>query len=77
MRFVSQWRMPLLFLISGAPCIRPAAPECRAVSPGSGRRICCRWHFGMFVVVPPQIYFERLTQGHTYVTLGFTRPSFG
>lgn len=67
MRFSSQWRMALLFMISGAGVYfalgnrRPAAfLKERFV------RIFIPLVFGMFVIVPPQIFFERLTQGETY-----------
>ncbi|GGM73639.1 acyltransferase [Dyadobacter beijingensis] len=67
MRFSSQWRMSLLFMISGAGVYfalgsrGPAAfLQERMV------RIFIPLVFGMFVIVPPQIFFERLTQGHTY-----------
>jgi hypothetical protein len=72
MRFVSQWRMPLLFMISGAAVY--FALRRRSAGSFAGerfRRILLPLVFGMFVVVPPQIYFERLTQGHTYSYLGF------
>ena len=64
MLFFSQWRMSLLFLISGA-----------GVYFALGRRSSVRFiidrHkrlllplvFGMLVIVPPQIYFERLQRG--------------
>jgi surface polysaccharide O-acyltransferase-like enzyme len=72
MRFVSQWRMPLLFMISGAAVYfilqRRSAGSFAKERFG---RILLPLVFGMFVVVPPQIYFERLTQGHTYGYLGF------
>jgi hypothetical protein len=72
MRFVSQWRMPLLFMISGAAVY--FALQRRSAGSFAGERfgrILLPLVFGMFVVVPPQIYFERLTQGHTYGYLGF------
>jgi glucans biosynthesis protein C len=64
MLFLNQWRMPLLFLISGS-----------AVYFALGRRSAGRFSFerikrlllplafGMLVIVPPQIYFERLQKG--------------
>jgi cbb3-type cytochrome oxidase subunit 3 len=72
MRFVSQWRMPLLFMISGAAVY--FALRRRSAGSFAGERfarILLPLAFGMFVVVPPQIYFERLTQGQTYNYLGF------
>jgi glucans biosynthesis protein C len=64
---VSQWRLPLLFLVSGA-----------AMSFALGRRsrrefvrerlvrLLVPLVFGMLVVVPPQVYYERLAQGADY-----------
>ena len=64
MYFMSRWRMALLFLISGAGTWfvlkRASAGEYM------GRRFLRLFVplvFGIFVVVPPQIYMERLTQG--------------
>ena len=64
MYFMSRWRMALLFLISGAGTWfvlkRASAGEY------VGRRFLRLFVplvFGIFVVVPPQIYMERLTQG--------------
>lgn len=67
MRFTSQWRMSLLFMISGAGVYFALGNR----NPGSflGERfirIFIPLLFGMFVIVPPQIFFERLTQGETY-----------
>ncbi|HEX7862177.1 MAG TPA: acyltransferase family protein [Verrucomicrobiae bacterium] len=67
MFFMSRWRMALLFLISGAGTWfvlkRATAGEY------IGRRFLRLFIplvFGMFVVVPPQIYMERLVQGVNY-----------
>jgi len=66
MAFIKQWRMPILFVISGM--------ETRfALSYKSGKqyrkerfkRLFIPLLFGMFVIVPPQS-FERLTQGQDY-----------
>lgn len=67
MRFTSQWRMALLFMISGAGVYFALGNR----KPGDfiGERfirIFIPLVFGMFVIVPPQIFFERLTQGETY-----------
>jgi glucan biosynthesis protein C len=70
MEFLNQWRMPLLFVISGV-----------GVTLALGRRTAGQfaWErlqrlllplvFGMLVVVVPQVYYERLTQGATYTSL--------
>jgi cbb3-type cytochrome oxidase subunit 3 len=77
MRFMSQWRMPLLFMISGAACYF-ALRRRRAGSFARERflRIFLPLVFGILVIVPPQIYFERLTQGHTYSYLQFYPSAF-
>ncbi|MDO1445785.1 acyltransferase family protein [Rhodocytophaga aerolata] len=72
MRFLSQWRMPLLFMISGAGVYfalgrRPGGTFLAERT----KRILVPLIFGMFVVVPPQIYYERLTQGATFSYLEF------
>ncbi|UOQ68812.1 acyltransferase family protein [Hymenobacter volaticus] len=70
MVFLNQWRMPLLFVISGV-----------GVTFALGRRTASQFvrerllrlllplAFGMVVVVVPQVYYERLTQGATYSSL--------
>lgn len=67
MLFVNRWRLPLLFLISGAAVFFSLRRR------GYGqfvrerfRRLFIPLLFGMFVVVPPQIYYERLFQGAVY-----------
>jgi glucans biosynthesis protein C len=78
MWIVAQWRLPLLFLVSGA-----------AVRLALGRRTTGQFvrerftrlllplAFGMLVVVPPQVYFERLDQGAAYASyLAFLPDAF-
>jgi len=64
MYFLSRWRMALLFLISGAGTWFAMK---RASAGGYLRRRFLRLFvplaFGILVVVPPQIYMERLAQG--------------
>jgi glucans biosynthesis protein C len=72
MRFSHEWRMALLFMISGAGVYFALGNR----KPGSFLRerfirIFIPLLFGMFVIVPPQIFFERLTQGETYSYLEF------
>lgn len=77
MRFSSQWRMSLLFMISGAAVFF-------ALKKRSGQvflkerftRIFMPLVFGMFVIVPPQIYLERLTQGATFSYVDFYPLTF-
>jgi glucan biosynthesis protein C len=64
MRFVNRWRMPLLFMVSGAAIALALGSR----SPGSFTldRVCrllVPLVFGMVVIVPPQIYLERLYRG--------------
>lgn len=67
MLFLNRWRLPLLFFISGAGVAfslrRRTTKEFRNERV---RRLLIPVLFAMFVVVPPQIYFERLFQGATY-----------
>jgi hypothetical protein len=67
MLFCNRWRLPLLFFISGAAVFFSLRRR------GYGqfalerlRRLLIPVVFGMFVIVPPQIYFERLYRGATY-----------
>lgn len=64
MRFVNRWRMPLIFVVSGAAIMlalgtRP--PGAFAVD--RLRRLLLPLAFGMVVLVPPQVYLERLHSG--------------
>lgn len=64
MLFFNRWRLPLLFFISGCG----VAFSLRRRGWGQFarerlQRLLIPLLFGMFVVVPPQIYFERLQQG--------------
>ena len=64
MRFLNRWRMPLLFLVSGAAVMlalgsRPASLFVR----DRLRRLLLPLGFGMIVLVPPQVYLERLYRG--------------
>ncbi|MFO1085094.1 MAG: acyltransferase family protein [Reyranellaceae bacterium] len=64
MRFVNRWRMPLIFVVSGAAVVLALGQR----SPGAFaldrlRRIFVPLVFGMIVLVPPQVYLERLYSG--------------
>ena len=64
MRWLHRWRMPLLFFISGAGTF--FALKKRTYSSYAGervRRLLVPLLFGMFVIVPPQIYIEWLFRG--------------
>jgi glucans biosynthesis protein C len=74
MRFSAQWRLPLLFLIAGAgvgfSLRNRSAQEFRTERL---RRLGVPILFGMLVIVPPQIYCERVFQG----VYQYTWQSFG
>ncbi|MFD2933928.1 acyltransferase family protein [Spirosoma flavum] len=64
MRWLHRWRMPLLFFISGAGTY--FALKRRSFGSYAGervRRLFVPLVFGMFVIVPPQIYIEWLFRG--------------
>jgi glucan biosynthesis protein C len=66
MIFFNRWRLPLLFFISGAGgffSLRRRSFGRFATE--RVRRLLLPLAFGMLVVVPPQIYFERLWRGQT------------
>jgi glucan biosynthesis protein C len=74
--FLSRWRMALLFLISGvgtafALGFRPARGYLRE----RALRLLVPLHFGILVIVPPQIYMERLADGASYPTYLHFWPS--
>lgn len=71
MRFLHQWRMPLLFFISGG-AVRFALNKY-----GTGgyvrerfRRVLLPLAAGMLLVIPPQVYYERMFQGFYYQSYG-------
>ena len=67
MMFLNQWRLPLLFVISGMG-------TCYALSYKTGKtflrertlRLLVPIIFGMLILIPPQVYVERLSQGVNY-----------
>lgn len=64
MQFFNRWRLPLLFFISGAGVFFSLRRRSYAQFAGERmRRLFIPLLFGMCVVVPPQIYFERLNRG--------------
>lgn len=67
MLLFNRWRLPLLFFISG--CGVWFSLRRRSLGTFTRerlQRLLIPILFGMFVVVPPQIYFERLAKGQTY-----------
>ncbi|GJM10092.1 MAG: hypothetical protein DHS20C11_23680 [Lysobacteraceae bacterium] len=62
--FLHGWRMPLLFLISGAGIWFALGKRGALGFIGErSRRLLIPLVFGVLVVVPPQVYLERLSQG--------------
>lgn len=61
MMFFNRWRLPLLFLISGAGvCFSLRKRSFAEFALERMTRLGIPLLFGIYVVVPPQIYFERL-----------------
>jgi len=65
--FLSRWRMPLLFFISGVGTVFVL----NTISVGQyirqrSKRLLMPLIFGMLVIVPPQVYMERLFKRATY-----------
>lgn len=61
MRFLHQWRMPLLFLISGAGTYYALGKrQAGGYAWERVKRLFFPLVFGMLVIVPPQIYLERV-----------------
>lgn len=64
MRWLHRWRMPLLFFISGAGTYFALKKHSYGTYAGERvRRLFIPLVFGMFVIVPPQIYVEWLFRG--------------
>lgn len=64
MRFVNRWRMPLIFLVSGAAIMLALGSRTPATfARDRVKRLLLPLAFGMVVIVPPQIYLERLYRG--------------
>jgi glucan biosynthesis protein C len=62
--FVDQWYMPLFFLIAGASTRFSLERRSGLAYAGERtKRLFVPLVFGMLVVVPPQVYFERLQDG--------------
>jgi glucans biosynthesis protein C len=70
MEFLNQWRMPLLFVISGVGLTFALARRTAGQFVGERlQRLLLPLAFGMVVVVVPQVYYERLAQGAGYTSL--------
>ncbi len=67
MVFFNQWRMPLLFFISGAAVwFASERYSVRQFIAERNKRLLLPLVFGMLVIIPPQVYYERIFQGQTY-----------
>ncbi|NLT49891.1 MAG: acyltransferase family protein, partial [Ignavibacteria bacterium] len=65
--FAHQWRMPLLLLISGAGTYFAAGKRSIGqIFRERNRRLLIPLIFSMLVIVPPQIYFERIANFTSY-----------
>ncbi len=64
MLFLNQWRLPILFVISGMGTAYAFSFRSGAQFVGERFiRLGIPFVFGMFVIVTPQVYFERMAQG--------------
>jgi len=74
--FLSRWRMPLLFFISGVGTIFVLNQLTVAQYLWQRtKRLVVPLLFGMLVIVPPQIYFERIFKGEKYASFFEFYPS--
>ena len=70
MEFLNQWRMPLLFVISGVGVTFALARRTAGQFAGERvQRLLLPLIFGMCVVVVPQVYYQRLSEGAHYTSL--------
>lgn len=67
MAFLSDWRLPLLFIISGVGvCYALGKRSPKQFMAERAKRLLIPLVLGMLVIVPPQIYFERISSGVQY-----------
>lgn len=67
MIWLHEWRMPLLLFISGAGTYMALGKRTPGKYAGERfKRLVIPLIFGMFVIVPPQIYFEHITNFSSY-----------
>ena len=70
MEFLNQWRMPLLFVISGVGVTFALSRRTAGQFAGErAQRLLLPLIFGMCVVVVPQVYYQRLSEGAHYTSL--------
>jgi glucan biosynthesis protein C len=66
---LNQFRLPLLFMISGmGACFAASHRSVRGFLKERTVRLLVPLIFGMFVIIPPQIYFERQYKGAHFST---------
>jgi glucans biosynthesis protein C len=64
MLFVNQWRLPILFVISGMGTFYALSKRGgRAFAAERMKRLLLPLIIGMIFIVPPQVYFERIDKG--------------
>ncbi|WP_428676242.1 acyltransferase family protein [Reyranella sp.] len=64
MRFLNRWRMPLIFVVSGAAIMLALGDRTLAAFVRDRlKRLLLPLAFGMVVIVPPQVYLERVYRG--------------
>ena len=67
MIWLHYWRLPLLLFISGAGTIYASAKRNeKQFALERAKRLLIPLVFSMFVIVPPQIYFERISDYSSY-----------
>ncbi len=77
MVFFNRWRLPLLFFISGCGVrFSLRRRSMREFAAERVKRLLIPVLFGIFVVVPPQIYVERLQKGAGFGYAEFYRTVF-
>lgn len=69
MAFLSQWRLPLLFIISGMVIYYSMGKRsAKGIIAERSRRLLIPLIFGMLVIIPPQIYYERISDDVIYLS---------
>lgn len=77
MIFLNQWRLPLLFVISGMGTSFALSSRSGGAYIGErSLRLLIPLVFGILVVIPPQVYFERLAQGISFDSFFDFYPHF-
>lgn len=74
--FLSRWRMPLLFFISGVGTVFVLnALSVKQYIRQRTKRLLVPLIFGMLIIVPPQVYMERIFKGASYSSFFDFYPS--